>query len=179
MGHRLVLSDLSPQMIAHAREKAGRLRLDQQIIAYHVLDICDMHTLPEAHFDLILALGGPLSLCSRPQVAVRELHRLAKPGAYVLADAANRYRTALDLVQDGQLAQLTTLLEEGTLKRSDGLTDHRFASLELGALFSDGDLRPEPLVAVCPLLPYLPTEEQVRLLDDPHAYDMLRDVSTR
>jgi len=179
LGHRLVLSDLSPRMIDHARAKARELGLEQQIVSYHVLDICEMQALPDAHFDLVLALGGPLSLCRSPQMAVRELSRLARPGGYVLADAANRYRTALDVVQSGQIAQLRALLQKGVFERTGGLCDCRFGPDELVALFRDFDLRPERLGAVCPLFPYLPSLEQAQLLDDAETHQALRQVSAR
>jgi len=162
-----------------ARAKARELGLEQQIVSYHVLDICEMQALPDAHFDLVLALGGPLSLCRSPQMAVRELSRLARPGGYVLADAANRYRTALDVVQSGQIAQLRALLQKGVFERTGGLCDCRFGPDELVALFRDFDLRPERLGAVCPLFPYLPSLEQAQLLDDAETHQALRQVSAR
>ena len=70
MGYRMVLTDLSPEMIKHARDKIEQLGLSPQVAAYHVPDICDMHTLSEASFDLVLALGGPLSLCRDAEIAV-------------------------------------------------------------------------------------------------------------
>lgn len=176
MGYRLVLSDLSPEMIRHARAKVDRLGLSDRVIAYHVLDICDMHTLSDASFDLVLALGGPLSLCRDARMAVSELSRVTKSGGYVICDSGNRYRTALDLVREKELSQLVKVLETGQFSRPDGLTDHRFRPQELADLFEAEGTKVLHLAAICPFFNYLPGEEQSRLLDNEQVFELMLDV---
>lgn len=179
MGYRVVLSDLSPEMIRHARAKVDHLRLSDRAVAYHVLDICNMHTLSEASFDLVLALGGPLSLCRDARMAVSELCRVTKPGGYVICDGANRYRTALDLVRKKELSQLVKVLETGQFSRPDGLTDHRFGPQELADLFEANGMEVLHLAAVCPFFDYLPGEEQRHLLDNEQVFELMLDVGRR
>ena len=179
MGYRVVLSDLSPEMIRHARAKVERLGLSDRVAAYHVLDICDMHTLSEASFDLVLALGGPLSLCRDARMAVSELCRVTKPGSYVICDGANRYRTTLDLFREKELSQLVKVLETGQFSRPNGLTDHRFGPQELADLFEARGMEVLHLAAVCPLFDYLPGEEQRRLLDNEQVFELMLDVGRR
>jgi len=85
-----------------------------------------MQALSNASFDLVLALGGPLSLCHDANLAIGEFHRVTRPGGYVVCDTANRYRAALDLVRENEASQLTSVLDTGRFLRRDGLVDHRF-----------------------------------------------------
>lgn len=177
LGYRLVLSDLSAEMIAHARKRVERMGMSDQVLGYHVLDICDMHPLPDGAFDLILALGGPLTLCQEARSAVSEFHRLTRPGGSVLCDAANRYRTALDLFQAGRVDQLAAVLKAGRFSRPDGLTDHRFAPQELEELFESQGLVVKSVVGICPFFSFLPTHDQVRRLDDDAVWETMRDFA--
>ena len=179
MGYRMVLSDLSPEMINYARDKVERLGLSDRVAGYHVLDICDMHALSEYSFDIVLALGGPLSLCRDAKLAVNELRRLTKPGGYVICDTANRYRTALDLVRDNKMSQLVKVLDTGQFSRPDGLTDHRFGPQELADLFEASDMEAIHVAGICPLFDYLPTKEHVSILDNERVLGMMLDVGRR
>ena len=179
MGYRMVLSDLSPEMIRHARQKLEQLGLDDSVAAYHVQHMCDMHAFSEASFDLVLGLGGPLGLCRDARVAVNELGRVTKAGGYVICDVANRYRTALDLVRDNEVTRLAKVLDGGEFSRPDGLTDHRFGPQELADLFEAECMEAIHLAGICPFFEYLPTGEQVRLLDDEQVYETIQDVGRR
>jgi len=179
MGYRMVLSDLSPEMVRRARDKVERLGLSDRVVAYHVLDICDMHALPEAGFDLVLALGGPLSLCRDAKLSVSELRRVTKPGGYVICDGGNRYRTALDLVRENELGQIAKVLDTGQFSRPDGLTDHRFGPQELADLFEANGMEALHVAGLCPLFDYLPTKEQAGILDDEHIFETMLDLGQR
>lgn len=176
LGYRVVLADLSPEMIRHARARMERLGLSDRVAAYHVLDICDMRAPPEASFGLVLALGGPLSLCRDARQAAGELGRVTRPGGYVVCDAASRYRSALDLLHGNDLGPLCTLLETGQCLHPDGLSDHRFTPQELAGLFEDAGLRVMHLAVVCPFFAYLPAAEEPCLLDDERLYALMRHI---
>ena len=179
MGYRVVLSDLSPEMVEHAREKVEQLGLSDRVVGYYTLDICDMQALSNASFDLVLALGGPLSLCHDANLAISEFHRVTRLGGYVVCDTANRYRTALDLVRGNKASQLASVLDTGRFLRPDGLTDHRFGPRELGDLFEANGMEAIHVVGVCPFFDFLPIEEHVRILDDEHVFKIMQDVGGR
>ena len=179
MGYQLILSDLSPEMIRHARSRIERLGWSDWVQAYHVLDICDLRGLADASFDLVLALGGPLSLYSDALRAATELRRVTRSGGYVICDAANRYRTALDLVRGGNVDQLATVLDTRLFSRPDGLADHRFTPEELRGLFEAQVMEVVCLAAVCPLLDFLPSEQQVASLDNEETYASMQDIGHR
>jgi SAM-dependent methyltransferase len=138
-----------------------------------------MHALAENSFDLVLALGGPLTLCRDAKVAVSELARVTKPGGHVVCDAANRYRTALDLVRERDMSQLGKVLDTGQFSRPDGLTDHRFGPQELADLCEAGGLQALHVATICPFFDFLPSKEDVGLLDSRQVYETMLDVSGR
>ena len=179
MGYDVVLSDLSPDMVLRAREKMDRLGLSDQVVGYHALDICDMYALADGSFDLVLALGGPLSLCRDAGRAVAELRRVSVAGGYVICDAGNRYRTALNLFADKEFERFAEVLDTGRFARRDGLTDHRFAPQELADLFEAEGMEVVHLATVCPFFDYLPEKEQNRTLDDEEIFAMMLDVGGR
>ena len=179
MGYRMVLSDLSSEMIEHARDKVVQSGLSGHVVGYYALDICDMHALSDASFDLVLALGGPLTLCRNARLAVSEFRRVTKPGGYVICDIGNRYRTALDLVRENKTSQLARVLDTGQFLRPDGLTDHRFGPRELADLFEANGMKAIHIVGVCPFFDFLPTKEHVSILDDEHVFEIMQDVGRR
>jgi len=109
-GFRFVLADLSAEMIRYARERVEEQGIGEQVIACHALDICDMQTLSSESFDLVLALGVPLTLSNEPGRAVDECFRVTKSGGHIVCDAANRYRTALELARQNDVGQFAEVL---------------------------------------------------------------------
>ena len=176
MGFRFVLADLSPEMIRHATEKVKERGLGERVIAYHALDICDMQALAAESYDLVLALGAPLTLCSEPQRAVDECYRLTKPGGHIICDAANRYRTALELAHLNDLALLGEVLETGHVTRQSGLRQYHFGPQELAGLFQAKGMRILHLAAVCPFFEFPATEEHVNILNDQESFKTIQDV---
>lgn len=176
MGYRVALSDLSPEMVERAREKTVQLGLSDRVIGCYALDICDMRALPDASFDLVLALGGPLSLCHDAGLAIREFLRVTRPGGYVVCDVANRYRTALELARATEGRQLASLLDTGQFVRRDGLVDHRFDPQELAHLFTVSGWAVTHMAGICPFFEYLPAAECVSGLDDPHFFEAMRSL---
>jgi SAM-dependent methyltransferase len=179
MGYPMALSDLSPEMIARAREKVERLELSDRVTGYYVLDICDLHALTDASFDLVLALGGPLTLCRDAGLAIREFWRVTRPGGYLVCDAANRFRTAFELARESRADQLASVLDTGRFYRRDGLVDQRFAPQELKGLFAANGWEVVHLAGICPFFEFLPSAEQVSILEDEQLFDAIRDAGLR
>ena len=178
-GYQMVLSDLSPEMVRHARNKVENLGLSDCVEGFHVLDICDMHSLSECSFDLVLALGGPLTLCRDAQQAVHELRRVTKLGGHVICDTGNRYRTALELIHEKKTDQLAQVLDTGEFQRPDDLTDHRFGPQELSELFQANGMEVLHVAGICPFFDFLPSPKQVSILDNERTFERMRDVGKR
>ena len=179
MGYQVVLSDLSTEMIRHAAEMVKLKGMSDRVAAYQVLDICDMHTLSDESFDLVLALGVPLTLCSDPGRAVEECYRVTRPGGHVVCDASNRFRTALDLARENDLTQFAGVLDTGRITRQTGLTQHHFMPQELTGLFRAKGMEILHLAAVCPFFEFPTTKEHVSILDDEEIFKTVQDVFRR
>ena len=179
MGYRVILSDLSAEMIKHAAERVEKQGVGGSVAGYHVLDICDMHTLADESVDMVLALGVPLSLCSDPERAIAECSRVTKPNGHVICDMSNRYRTALDLARENRLSQFAGLLDTGRVTRETGFTQHHFSSEVLSDLFQKEGMEILHLAAVCPFFEFPATKEHVDLLNDEEIFRTVQDVFRR
>ena len=179
MGYQIVLSDFSKEMIRHAAETINKQGVSERVAAYHVLDICDMHALSDEAFDLVLALGVPLSLCSDPPRTVEECYRVTRPGGHVVCDASNRFRTALELARENDLTQFARVLDTGRIIRQTGLTQHHFMPQELAGLFQAKGMEILHLAAVCPFFEFPATKEHISILDDDETFRTVRDVLRR
>ena len=166
-------------MIRHASERVKKRGMSDQVTAYHALDICDMHPLSDEGFDLVLALGVPLTLCSDPRRAVEECYRVTRPGGHVVCDASNRFRTALDLARENDLTQLAGVLDTVRITRQTGLTQHHFMPQELASLFQAKGMEILHLAAVCPFFEFPTTKEHVSILDDEETFKTVQDVFRR
>ncbi|MBI9090571.1 MAG: methyltransferase domain-containing protein [Desulfobacterium sp.] len=173
MGYTLELADFSDEMIRHAEVLVNQQGLGESVTNYHVLDICDMAALGDNAFDLVLALGMPLSLCSDPNQAVSELSRITKPGGHVVCDTMNRFRRALDLAKKNDMTQFLTVLNNGKVVADSGLTHYCFGPEELEALFREQGLTPCKTAAITPFLEHPPSTKQVKILDDDQMFNQL------
>jgi ubiquinone/menaquinone biosynthesis C-methylase UbiE len=76
-------------------------------------DIVDMPQLASDQFQLLLAMGDPLSICSDAASAVREFARISKSGAIVIATADNRLAAIDYFVERGNLEALEQFVQSG------------------------------------------------------------------
>ncbi len=84
-GYRMTLTDLTPRLVEIAEAKAGELGLSAEFDGFHARDARDLNGLEDEGFDAALMLGPMYHLqqeADREQ-AIRELHRVTKPGGTV------------------------------------------------------------------------------------------------
>ncbi|MCP4119981.1 MAG: class I SAM-dependent methyltransferase [Desulfobacteraceae bacterium] len=173
MGYDLELMDFSGEMIRHAEAQVNQQGLGERVSAYHVLDICNMNTLGDNAFDLVLALGMPLSLCSDPGQAVSEMFRITKPGGHVVCDTNNRFRRALDLARKNDMTRFFDVLNNGKTVGESGLHQSCFSPEELDTLFREQGFKPCKTAAITPFFEHPPAKEQVELLDDDEMFSRI------
>lgn len=89
-GYRVVLTDISKNMLKVAEEKTRTVKL-QDRIETRIVDIRDMSCFESNHFDMALAEGDPVSYCLDAEKAVRELARVVKENAHVVASVDSKY----------------------------------------------------------------------------------------
>lgn len=176
MGYNLTLLDFSEEMIRHAESEVNQLGLNKNVTGFHVQDICHMDALPENCFDLILALGMPLSLCSDPDQAVAEIFRITKPGGYVVCDTMNRLRTALDMARKNNIPQLINAITVGRILTESGQTHNCFSPQELETLFINRKFRHCQTAAITPFFEVPPSKEQVKILDDDNMFRQINNL---
>ena len=173
MGYHLELLDFSGEMVRHAEANVTKQGLEKNVTGYHVQDICDMTALADNSFDVVLALGMPLSLCNDPRQAVSEMFRITKPGGYVVCDAKNRLRAALDLAQKNDMTQCLRVLKSGEVVAESELIHCCFSAQELEALFVRQGFKPCKTAAIMPFFEIPPSTEQVAILDDEQMFSQI------
>src|SRR4051812_34464063 len=135
-GFATTFVDHSAAMIEQVREKlAGNPRAKKATLA--VADIIDMPQVPSGQFSLVVAMGDPLSICSDPLRAAREMHRITKPGGVVIATADNKLAALDHFVERGNLDALEEFVQTG---RTNWLTADERERFEL-TTFTPASLR--------------------------------------
>lgn len=92
-GHRVVLADLSSELLAIARRKVGEAGVDTQVEEIVEADACDLGRWPDGSFDAVLCLG-PFYHLPDPgerERAAGELARVLRPGGLAFIALMPRY----------------------------------------------------------------------------------------
>src|SRR5207253_244380 len=103
----------SAVMIQQIRAKLPGLGPKARRAELLVADIVEMPAVPSERFSLCLAMGDPLSICSDPLRAAREMHRITKPGGVVIATADNKLAALDHFVERGNLDALEEFVQTG------------------------------------------------------------------
>lgn len=130
LGHRVTVLDISEQMVEQARKVFAAAGLEAQA-DYVVGDVRTLN-FPDRHFDFVFCEGDPVSYCldDYPQ-AMRELVRVARPGAPVVLGLDSRYEHFMGGLQSDNKAQALDILLTGRSTCPYGLPVHTFTFVEL------------------------------------------------
>jgi ubiquinone/menaquinone biosynthesis C-methylase UbiE len=112
-GFAATFVDHSAGMIEQTRRKLEEFGSRAKSASLVVGDIVDLSSLEAEQFDLVLAMGDPISICSDAQKAARQIHRICRVGATVIATADNQLAAADYYLQKGDLEGLERLLRTG------------------------------------------------------------------
>jgi ubiquinone/menaquinone biosynthesis C-methylase UbiE len=109
-GYEVVFLDNAAAMVEQARAKvqeqqAARARKASFVVA----DIVEMPQVESASLDLLVAMGDPLSICTDPQRAAREMSIL-KPGGIAIATADNKLAALDHFIERGNLNAIEEFL---------------------------------------------------------------------
>ena len=129
--------DHSASMIDEARAKAEALGAKAKHATFVVADIVDMPMLAADHFALTLAMGDPLSICTDPPRAVREMLRTLRPGGVVIATADNKLAALDHFFEHSGIDELEEFVRTG---RTHWLTAEERERFEL-TMFTPQTLR--------------------------------------
>lgn len=111
-GYRVLLTDISPGLLARAQEKVQAAGL-AHLVQIEEADICDLSRYPETSFPLVLALGDPVSYCDDAGKGLREIGRVTASGSVLIGDVESRYRTALTKRRAATWEDAKRILNEG------------------------------------------------------------------
>ena len=136
-GFPTMFLDHAAAMVEQARAKAEELGNRAGKATFVVADIVDMPAVESDRFELVLAMGDPLSICSDAQRAAREMHRITKPGGVVIATADNKLAALDHYVERGNLDALEAFVHTG---RTNWLTADERERFEL-TTFTPASLR--------------------------------------
>jgi SAM-dependent methyltransferase len=135
-GFHTTFVDHSPAMVGEVRGKLDELNKTHKAEA-HVGDIVAMPMLPSSAFSLTVAMGDPLSICSDPVSAAREMARTTVAGGIVIATADNKLGAIDHYMKDGDLDAFEKFMQNG---RTRWLTRDEAEQFELHT-FTPGSLR--------------------------------------
>jgi ubiquinone/menaquinone biosynthesis C-methylase UbiE len=124
-------------MIEKTRSKLDALGPKAKRATLLVADIADMPAIASDTFELILAMGDPLSICADPARAAREMHRISKPGGIVIATADNKLAAIDYFFDQSDIDGLEQLLRTG---KTRWLTADQREQFEL-TTFTPAELR--------------------------------------
>jgi ubiquinone/menaquinone biosynthesis C-methylase UbiE len=178
MGFDLVLSDISPNMLAKAKEYAEKKGFVKSI-CFEELDVCDLYSLQSESFDMVISTGEPINICSDPRQAISEFCRVVRPGGYVICDSGNRYRKAYDNFRLFPSEQVVEILETGEYKLGDGTTDHLLGPTELTELFTTQKMELLTLAGIMPMFSFPPDENLKKALEDETTYQAMVTISKK
>ena len=138
-GYRVVIADISPGLLACAREKIEAAGVGERVRIVET-DMCDLSGFDEGSFVVALALGGSLSYCGDAARALREIHRVTAEGGVVIGDVENRYRTGLFERRARSWEEARRILVEGEARWPDEANRaaiRAFTPSELGELLKE------------------------------------------
>lgn len=173
-GFAVTFLDHSAAMIEQVRAKLEPMGPRGKRATLVLGDIVEMPMLPDAQFLLVLAMGDPLSICSDPARAAREMHRITRPGGAVIATADNLLAALDHYAEGGKLDDLEQFVRTA---RTRWLTPDEREQFEL-TTFTPASLRKlfeksgfEVLSVTGKTL--LPVRNNRRLLEQPQAVERL------
>ena len=105
-GYATTFVDHAAAMIEQTRAKVEEMGPRAKRATLVVADIVQMPQVPSETFELVLAMGDPLSICSDPKRAAREMHRITRPEGLVIATADNKLAALDHYVERGNLDEL-------------------------------------------------------------------------
>ncbi|HVT83223.1 MAG TPA: methyltransferase domain-containing protein [Phycisphaerae bacterium] len=131
-GYTTTFSDLSNNMLQEVRKKLEEWSATPDLAAkaaraaIQQADATDLHVFPENHFELIIAMGDVVSICSDPARALSEMHRLLKPGGIAIFTVDNALAAIDFFIESGNLPAMAAFVRTGKTEWLTKNVDERF-----------------------------------------------------
>jgi ubiquinone/menaquinone biosynthesis C-methylase UbiE len=118
-GYPTTFSDLSNNMLEEVRKKLAEWQQQPDLASkaakasVQQADAVDLHAFPEAHFELVTAMGDVVSICTDSGRCLSEVHRLLKPGGMFIFTVDNHLAAIEHFIQAGNLDALSSFVKTG------------------------------------------------------------------
>jgi ubiquinone/menaquinone biosynthesis C-methylase UbiE len=138
-GYDVTLSDLAHEMLEVCRQKAVSMDVEERV-TFVKADVMELSALPREHFALALAQGDPLSFAEHPPKALKEIAKLLRPKAVLVASVDATLAAIDHYVEKSDLDGLEKLLQRGEMEwlaheAHERFPVHTFTPEKLRALF--------------------------------------------
>lgn len=112
-----LLYDLSEDMLAVAAENIRKKGIVERVRTVHG-DLCDMRAVPDSSIDHVISIYSPLSFIAEKNRALKELHRVLKPGGRILVMGHSFYNALYSKINNSlaSAAEIRRLYEESIVK---------------------------------------------------------------
>lgn len=177
-GFKTSFVDLSDGMVEAARRRAAQEapRGEAKFFRADLVDLSPLRQAPEEEgsYAFATAQGDPLSLCADPGRALREIARLLRPGAFLVASVDNRCAGYSYYLERADLEGLESFHRDGktawlTRKQEERFPTHTFFPQELRSLLQRSGFEPVHLIGKT----ILPVRKHPKLIEDPSLYRRL------
>lgn len=183
-GYHMTLLDLSPALLALAREQldAADPTVRQRIGGVMEGSITDLAPFGDAQFDAVLCLGGVLSHLPETgerQRALGELRRVLRPGGFLFISAFNRLAGMRSAIQWPQSWSqfFPRLLHGGDVPMGPGrIPTYTFYPEEFTTELARAGLTLCALYGCQGLGAHLPEEQLLAVMDDPGRWTLWRQA---
>ena len=161
LGYKVVLTDISEEMLKVAEAKIKKLKLENKIEIKRA-DIRSMSCFDSNYFDMTLAEGDPVSYCLKPKKAIRELARVVKPNSYVIVSVDSKYPVISRFIAKESINKIPKFLKNGILEH-----EHKFQAFspeELKTLFENNGLKVVRIIGKPVLMQLIPKEKREEII---------------
>ena len=131
-GYPTTFTDLSNNMLMEVRKKLEEWSEKPDLAGkaakatVQQADAVDLRAFPEAHFELVVAMGDVVSICSDPAKCLSEVHRLLKPGAIFVFTVDNHLAAIDHFIHAGNLEALASFIKTGKTEWLTKNVEERF-----------------------------------------------------
>jgi ubiquinone/menaquinone biosynthesis C-methylase UbiE len=139
-GLAVTFLDPSGKMLEEARQAAAAEEARGLPTAFVQAGLEDMKEIADGSLDFATGQGDPLSFCADPERALRELHRVLRPDAFLVLSVDNRCAGVKALLDEGAADAALDVLRTGRTEWRAERKEERFGmkmfdAEELSALF--------------------------------------------